>query len=191
MKNIIELGKIGPYKWAVYYDQDPQNPLTDWEDLCIFPYWNSRYILGKTDGNKEFGGPEEFLRIAKAERYEVLSVFAYIHSGVTVRTSPFSCQWNSGQVGYIAITPEIGRKIWGKKWRKDARAYMENIVDTFDKYLRGECYGFEVTHKGEFKDSCFGFYDLDDAIGEAKAAAEYLNEKHQSGKEFARRFMCC
>lgn len=203
MKNSISTGKVGPYQWAVYCDEDATNPL-EWEDITIFPYWHRNYILGKDDGGGVYGEPEEFLKVAKKQRYEFLPVYAYIHGGATVRvgkqptfkgqknTSPFSCRWDSGQVGFIAIAPKDGRREWGRNWRKDARAYMEGVVKEFAAYLEGECYRYEITRKGEHIDGCCGYIgDLSYVEREAEAAAERLYHAHQSGKEFERRFMCC
>lgn len=191
MEKAISSGKIGPYQWAVYPDQDTESPL-EWEDLTIFPYWHRECILGKEDGRKVYGEPEEFLKVAKKEPYEFLPVFAYIHSGVTVSTGRFSCGWDSGQVGFIAIDPASGRREWGRNWREHARKYMEAVVKAFAAYLRGECYQYEITRKGKYIDGCGGYIgDLSDVESEAKAAAEHLYQKHKSGKEFARRFMCC
>jgi hypothetical protein len=36
----------------------------------------------------------------------VLPLYLYDHSGLTISTSPFSCRWDSGQVGYIHTTFE-------------------------------------------------------------------------------------
>ena len=41
-----------------------------------------------------------------------LPVYAYDHSGIALSCTPFSCRWDSGQVGYIVVTRDQLRKSW-------------------------------------------------------------------------------
>ena len=33
----------------------------------------------------------------------ILPLYLYDHSGISMKTTPFSCQWDSGQVGWIYV----------------------------------------------------------------------------------------
>ena len=62
---------------------------------------------------------------------------------------------------------------------------LESEVKTYDQYLTGDVYGYEIyevsecdkgcEHK-EFVDSCWGFYGEDECMTEAKGVVEYRLE---------------
>ena len=107
----------------------------------------------------------------------ILPLYIYDHSGITMSTSPFSCPWDSGQVGFIYCTKEqirnwlqvkrITKKVWDH-----AKRILMGEVETYDQYLTGDVYGFSVTvetpdtcehcqhtdYTPVFEDSCWGFY---------------------------------
>jgi hypothetical protein len=104
----------------------------------------------------------------------IKSLYMYDHSGRTISTTPFSCPWDSGQIGFVFITKQDLRKFYGKsrinkKLIEQAINQMDNYLKVYDQYLRGEVYGYIVKDKnGEEADSCFGYYDIEDAIADAK-----------------------
>lgn len=93
--------------------------------------------------------------------YWAWPVYGYVHSGIALSLSPFSCSWDSGVAGYIAVR----RPSRGGEWRtrKAFLAYAEACIETFNAYLAGACYGFEVvdTSTDEVVDSCWGFIGFD------------------------------
>lgn len=101
-------------------------------------------------------------------------VYLYDHSGITVSHSPFSCHWDSGQVGWHLWMPD------GSETLPDPDATLTAELETYDQYLRGEVYGFVVEARpavafgfdgsplkladGDLwyvADSCWGFYGSD------------------------------
>jgi len=44
-----------------------------------------------------------------------LPIYMYDHSGISLSTKPFSCPWDSGQVGFIFVSKEKLRKEYGVK----------------------------------------------------------------------------
>ncbi len=101
-------------------------------------------------------------------------LYLYDHSGLTMSTGSFSCRWDSGQVGFIAVSKEKVRKEYG--WPRLTKARVEKIlgyldgeVETYATYLEGAVYGFTIyehdidedPHEGEYGDSCWGFYGYD------------------------------
>lgn len=88
-------------------------------------------------------------------------------SSITMKTTPFSCPWDSGQVGFIYakkadLKREFGWKRMSPQREDDIRQYLKAEVETYDMYLRGEVYGFSIEgHDGEPIDSCWGFYGDD------------------------------
>ena len=105
------------------------------------------------------------------QKYIVLPLYLYDHSGLTMNTTGFSCPWDSGQVGWVYASKEDAlREFGGKVLTADKREKAENLmrgeVESYDLYLRGECYGFELYKDGELEDSCWGFLgSLDDVRG--------------------------
>lgn len=92
--------------------------------------------------------------------YVIMPLYLYDHSGITISTSPFSCPWDSGQVGFIAA------KLSGMD-REKIISILQSEVSTYDMYLRGEVYGFVIeelnadTGYWEETGSCGGFYGCD------------------------------
>ncbi len=137
-----------------------------------------------------------------AKHYTILPLYLYDHSGITMSTGRFSCAWDSGQVGFVFVSLAQARKNWMlddaatwdtpmpydhdksvKPLRERAADLLKAEVETYDQYLRGDVYGYTVTHKetGE-EDSCWGFYqaELPDAkdsyvLAQAREAAEALD----------------
>jgi hypothetical protein len=118
-----------------------------------------------------------------------LPVFAYQHGSIMLKAAernPFSCPWDSGQSGFVYCTREKACEEWGTaadklaaalaseagvewklsdKARDKALAYMAGEVETYSKYLNGECYGIVVEDRhGKTVDSVFGYYGLDDYL---------------------------
>jgi hypothetical protein len=97
----------------------------------------------------------------------VLPLFLFDHSGLSMSTGSFGCQWDSGQVGYIYATPEDIRKAYSlgdddpitDSILEQAKKCLEQEVAAYDCYLRGEIYGYRIVDGfGEEVDSCGGFY---------------------------------
>jgi hypothetical protein len=119
------------------------------------------------------------------QHYITLPLYLYDHSGITMRTSSFSCPWDSGQVGIIYISKKDAVKEWGRKYftkqvRERAEKYLEGEVETYDQYLTGDVYGYIVEHEesGE-EESCWGFFGTEYCIEEAKSVAECLERNYQ------------
>ena len=117
------------------------------------------------------------------ERSISLPVYMYSHSGETIATTPFSCPWDSGKLGFIYVTHKramehLGWKSITPKRKEKLLKYLEGEVETLDQYIRGDVYGFTYTNdKGE-EDSCWGFYGDDfDAI------FDHIGEKKEDWKE--------
>ena len=101
------------------------------------------------------------------EKYIALPLYLYDHSGVSLSTSPFSCSWDSGQVGFIRaeksrINEWVGGKYVTKKKRERALEILESEIETFNQYLSGDVYGFRILDdEGDVIDSCGGYYGTD------------------------------
>ncbi len=95
----------------IHFDNDPLNPIKDWDMLGKFVCWHNRYDLGNC---KDFAEPDKFHEFIKREKPFVLPLYMYEHSGITISTSnagyPFDDRWDSGQLGYVFVTREDVRR---------------------------------------------------------------------------------
>ena len=78
---------------------------------------------------------------------------------------PYSCPWDSGQVGYIYVSCDKIRKEWGvkrisSKLKKAILKELQCDVEEYDIYLRGEVYGYQIEFPDD-ADSCWGFLGSD------------------------------
>jgi len=164
-----ETTTFGNYRIRVMADDQPESP-REWDNLGTMVCWHGRYNLGDVNGAREYESPEAALKeIGDAI---ILPLYLYDHSGITMNTTGFSCPWDSGQVGFIYVTLDKVRKEYGwkkitKKRREQIEKYLTGEVETYDTYLRGDVYGFNITRNDEDGeevdiDSCWGFYGYDD-----------------------------
>ena len=61
---------------------------------------------------------------------------------------------------------------------------MKQEVETYDQYLRGDVYGYQIIEPyadDNNLDGCWGFYGLDYCIQEAKHMADYWAKERDSG----------
>lgn len=177
---IIE-GKDG-LQAAIYYEEDAQDPRREFDHAGTMACFHRRYRLGD---EHDFDGPEDLETHLKQDtRGVALPLYLYDHSGVTMQTRPFSCPWDSGQVGYIFMDAQTIRKAYGvkrisKKAREKALALLECEVKEYDSFLTGDIYCVAVEKDGDTLDSVCGLYGLD----YAKEEARRMLEEHESNEQ--------
>lgn len=197
----IETKRIGNYEIEIHTDESPESPRTSMDNLGKMICFHSRYSLGdKHDyDHRDYSGWEEQKEaIIKNEKVcVILPLYLYDHSGITISTSPFSCRWDSGQIGWVYVSKERVRKEYGvkrinQKLIEKVTKVLEGEVETYDQYLRGDIYGykvFEVSPDGEKeeKDSCWGFYGQEYCMKEAEDIVGYYlkDEKIEEGRELS------
>jgi len=157
-------------KLVVEHSDFAESP-REWDNLGTMVCFHRRYDLGDKHNynHNDYDSWEEMERaIIKNENVAViLPLYLYDHSGITMNTTGFSCGWDSGQVGFIFISKqkalqEYGGKKVGKKLKERLVTYLTDEVETYDQYISGDVYQFEILDEnGEFEDSCGGFYGSD------------------------------
>jgi hypothetical protein len=180
------------YEITIHPDEDPMHPRRDFDPLGHMVCFHKRYNLGEDHDYRsdDYNSWEELeAAIRKNEDVAVmLPLYLYDHSGITMRTTPFSCPWDSGQVGFIYLTKKEAQDDWKvKRLTRKAIAMMENAlissVKEYDDFLCGNVYGYEIKDaQGEFVDSCWGFIgDWDNEeygpLMEARSCVDNLHEK--------------
>ena len=178
-------------------DKEPGNPRKDFDNLGTMVCFHKRYNLG--DDPKDHGlRSDDFSGWGELEKHlweeldavVVLPLFLYDHSGITVSTSPFSCPWDSGQIGFMFITREMAIK----EYSEDACApeqltkieqYLRNEVRTYDDYLTNNCWGYEVYDEhGDCIDSCWGFLGGIEENGIKEHVQTYLDDGYALEESF-------
>jgi hypothetical protein len=169
------------------HDSDPESP-REWCNAGAMVCWHRRYNLGDAGlgyrdrkGSVKFPTPASFHEFWKSQGRGglLLPLHLYDHSGITISASPFSCAWDSGQVGYIYATRETILKEWGTGARRrispsmlaSARKCLLSEVSTYDQFLTGDVYCYDITTEDdEHLDSCSGFFGHDYALSEMRSA---------------------
>lgn len=154
----IETVEYKGYQIKIFQDFNPGSP-RDWDNLGEMICFHSRYNLG----DKHSYTVDELKALVKRPDVLALPLYLYDHSGITMSTTPFSCPWDSGQVGYIIVTREKALDEWGrKKMSKDLRKRVFDVlrseVEAYDQYLTGEVYGYEIETDDDELHSCWGFF---------------------------------
>lgn len=170
------------------HDEDCASPREN-DNLGTMVCWHRRYTLGDVQPTED---PETYLETLKADYGElpiVLPLYLYDHSGITMRTSSFSCPWDSGQVGFIYVTAAKLKAEYGDAPDAIERAtkYLIGEVEEYASFIEGDCYGYIVEDPdGEQLDSCWGFIGFDYAKQEAIEAADWLAGKREAERELKR-----
>lgn len=180
----------------VKYDLSPENP-RGWRDFGVMCYNHSRYTLGdikipdyyldKNGNSWDINDEKTFRKWFTTEYGEIatlLPMYLYDHSGLVLKTTPFGDRWDSGQVGWIAVTKEALKKEYNvkrvtKAMIVSAEEILRGEVEVFGDYIEGNVYGYEVMRDDELVDSCYGFYgydDIDHCIEQAKSVVDHTIE---------------
>ena len=159
---------------SIVPDPYPESPRT-WDNLTEFHCCHKRYSLG--DEHFNYSTTNDCITIAKQAKLQndiVLPLYLYDHSGITISLSPFSCPWDSGQIGFVIIRrskmlQEFSVKKLTKALKTKAIQIAHAEVETYDLYLRGQVYGYQIDEEG---DSCWGFYSQEECIEQAKGSVD-------------------
>lgn len=181
-----ETKTIGKYRIDVVYDESPINPRED-DNLGTMVCFNSRYNLGDKHNytKSNYNSWEELeADIIKTEKVGViLPLMIYDHSGITMYIGTSGDRWDSSRVGFIFISKkkmceEYGYKRVSKKLIERVTKYLHSEVETYDSYIKGECYGYRITdtEKDELVESCWGYYDEDYCMSEAEYLVKNMTE---------------
>jgi len=186
---LVDTEKDGGYTIEIHTDEDAGNPRKEWDNAGTMLCMHSRYDLG----DERNVTVEAIQEIIEREDVLYLPLYLYDHSGITMRTGPFSCPWDSGQVGIIYITKEraiqeFGGKRFTETVKKQALSCLESEVKVYDAFLTGSVYGYNVLDPaGESIDSCWGFYETNNEdmaymLSQAKAAIQHDREKRAKAR---------
>jgi hypothetical protein len=183
---------VGGYTIKIVQDEHAESP-DRWGNDDVFLVYDHRQFNVERKG---FDPTEIFEHITESkefmyEGYYVYPVYAYIHSGVALSLGkqeyPFSNtarNWDTSMKGFCLVRKEkdenhylhegeVGKGT--KQWEpNEAQIVAEGIVETWNTYLSGEVYGYQIDDKdGEEVDACWGFYGEEHCIEDAKGIVEH------------------
>jgi hypothetical protein len=173
----MEIIEYKGFEIKIENDEYPSNPRTDWDNGSIMVCQHNRYSLGDEKHGVDLSDCNSWADVKQAiidqkNPIVILPLYLYDHSGITMNTTGFSCNWDSGQVGFIFVdeakATEIGwtkeyaetlakgddEKYKGKTREEILTNFMISDVEIYDNYLTGNVYRFEVY-------GCGGFYGDD------------------------------
>jgi hypothetical protein len=157
-------------RYEIQHDPDPVNPRDCNSKIGTMACFHKRYNLGdsplefSSEDFDDWNGMERHVNKISDGMY--LPLYLYDHSGITISTTPFSCLWDSGQVGFIYETRKnaidfAGKTYLTKKIRTQVIENLEATVKEYNTYLTGEYYGYVIyDDKDTIVDSCWGFDDF-------------------------------
>ena len=190
--------QIGDYKIEIFDDEWLYNPREDHEQLGTA--WTSMNRYSSLDKMpekdvfkslaKEFNMQEpdwdieEHIKfIERIKKYAViLPIYKYEHGNTIYSTKPFSCKWDSGQVGFIFVRKEKIREWYSikkitKKWIETIEGYLESELKEYTSYCNGtDLYRFVIADKnGDEMESVGGYHCYDGTEDIMNEAISYVN----------------
>lgn len=161
------------YKINIYPDQDCQSP-QEWGDNDLFLVNYHRdftvekdSIITKEDVQQYY----ETKKIAQSKDYHIFPLSMLSHSGVWLSLAKsFPSDgggWDTSHVGVVLVAKKEFRTVY------KALGAAEGLIETWNDYLSGNVYGYEVPKTG---DACWGYsgdYETSGILDDAKANIDF------------------
>lgn len=179
MSGIIQSCEYRGYTIEVTPTADPREPFEDMGRLGTFAFFD-RSGAYKNEGlfaQTDFGDWDQmqaYIEGKRGLRAICLPVYIYRHGADAISTTPFTCTWDSGQLGFTFATKEAIRDWFGWKYVtgervEKARKVLQSEIELMNKYIRGEVYDWTIHNSlGGFEDSCGEYYSEEEAVSSAK-----------------------
>lgn len=166
----------------IIHDPDTENPVAEDHFISTLAMFHKQYVLGNQNHgirHEDFSGWDEMEAYIRKEKDAavVLPIYMYDHSGITIKHTPFSYPFDSGQVGFGYITKKHLRGTFGwknitQKRRRHAEQELICEIEIYDKYLTGDVWGYVIKDQdGVEIEACWGIFGHDEA---SKAGNEAL-----------------
>ena len=179
---VNEVGRL-----KVVYDEGYESPRDVNDTLGKMVCFHNRYGLGDAHNNKisDFESWDEVCEsilktYGRNNIAVIMPLYLYDHSGLSISTTPYSCRWDSGQIGFIFATKEDVRsnfkvKRVTSKLVERTREILLAEVEEYDSYLKGEVFGFILEDlEGNEIESFWGFIGTDSI----KDMKDYIPEEY-------------
>lgn len=176
------------YKIKIEQDEYNDDPRKEFDHTASMYCLHNGYDLGD-EHSYDVDSLQARIKEIVSGGGAALPLYVYEHSGITMNTSGFSCEWDSGQVGYICISAEkikehfIVKRI-SKKTRDLAIELLNSEVTEYDQYLTGDVWNFSIENNdGEIIDSCCGFYGYKYCEEEANEVLKHVIKEAKKEEE--------
>jgi hypothetical protein len=186
------------YTINIVPDESPESP-RKWDNLGTMVCFNKRYDLGDKHDFKssDYNNWKEIEKAIEEKEGDIIifPLYLYDHSGLHIKIGSFKgllpqghAEFDSGQVGFIYCSrkkacKEFGKKRVSKSMIAKVAELLKQEVDMYGMYLAGGIVGFTVKDsKGEVIDSCWGYYEDNQALQDAKGTVDHLIKKALEAK---------
>jgi hypothetical protein len=181
-QHLLEKVEYKGYTIEVYSDEFADSP-REHDEMAQFFFFHRRYRLGDENPLKaeDFSGWAEMQKKLQKEFRLVVPVYMYDHGSISLSTSPFSCPWDSGQIGFACAHAEDIRRTYGvkritKEVKEKAIRYIEGEVETYSKYVGGDFCYYRVLRGSVEIDSCSSIQDCELAVSMAKEHVDFIED---------------
>lgn len=159
-----------------YFDEFAESP-REWSPLGTLVCSHHKYDLSDVPFPQagEHGSLledfKEYLKTLSLTLNDIIytPVCLYDHSGIALSSTPFSCKWDSGLIGYNYVSKSAVRadykvKRITQKLQDTVISVLNAELEKYNHYIQGNCYEFRIyDNEDGFIESCGGFIgDLDD-----------------------------
>jgi hypothetical protein len=188
MSDLIEERDLGNGAVVrVYASRFVDNPRDFADRLSTMWCWHHRYDLSGRKDRRDSRRPkphhyEGWEELGKAIERDIKPVvmrpvYLYDHSALALSTTPFSCPWDSGQVGFIFFERDklkaFGAKIATKKVKERMLRYLQADIAEYSAYLNNEVYEWKLYINDELVgrgDDYYGDEQIERMFEEAAAS---------------------
>ena len=190
----MENYEIDGYQITIMYDAESESP-REWDNLGTMVCKCRSYDLGDKEASKRIPW-DNFTSMAQVKKYLckkhdvaiILPIYMYSHSGITINTKPYSCQLDSGQIGFIFIEKDKIKTEYSvdqisAELLDQVTSILNNEVQTYASYLEGTVYGYIIKDsKGHEVDRGWGVYGYDQVKKECSDIVKAL--PHNNAEDF-------
>jgi len=182
------------YKISILFDEYVDESPREWSNVGILACHHNRYKLGDEESKLGYNFRSQLSVEGSWDEMEewinlhydpviIKSVYMYDHGSISLSTKPFSCPWDSGQVGFIYATPELVKAAYGvevitPETIVKCNEALEHEIKNYNRYLQGDVYGYQIEHDSSVIESCWGFYcSVEEVMEEAEAMLVSVTRK--------------
>jgi hypothetical protein len=164
------------YTLRIIQDQDAQNPASDNHSDVQLLICHREYAFGTHNFRSIEDCEDHLASMKKGKRIYAVPVYAYIHSGIALSLTPFSCPWDSGRIGWVTV--EMSEEL---EPSGNVERVAQSHIDEMNAYLSGDVWWYAIEDEdGDYIDSCGGYYGDPDESGcreEGEAALARLTNQ--------------
>ena len=137
MSGVVQTKRVnGKMAFQVIYDDGAESPRKN-DPMTEIVAWHKRLAISDHD---KYASPDRFRRSIRTLQI-VRPLYIMEHGQVGLSLTPYADRWDSGQVGYVRVTPERAEKHGLKIGDVEAIAKrMGEEVEEYSKYLNGNVF---------------------------------------------------